>query len=123
MGVVVEIPVSSKLLVNFIETASTCMSGIVFFINVRINVESIPPLKAIHVFLTEEVSNCLLRVLTIIFSINLMEFSSCGSLKSFEVFLGKFGVIDGSYLNVRIFVTEEGCGIKELDSTTEPSKN
>jgi hypothetical protein len=44
-------------------------------------------------------------------------------LKCFEVFLGKFGIIDGSYLNVRIFVTEEGCSDKGLDSTPKSSKN
>ena len=61
--------------------------------------------------------------LTIAFSINSIEGSSCDNLMSFEVFLGKFGVIDVSYLNVRIFVTEEGCGDKKLDSTPKSSKN
>tara|TARA_B100000929_G_C15472307_1_gene408294 strand:- start:90 stop:206 length:117 start_codon:yes stop_codon:yes gene_type:complete len=35
----------------------------------------------------------------------------CGIVKkSFEFFVGKFGFINGSYLNVRIFVIEEGSG-------------
>ena len=68
-------------------------------------------------------SNFFLIVFTIAFSINSTEDSSCNSLISFEVFLGRIGIIDGSYLNVRIFVTEEGCSDKGLDSTPKSSKN
>ena len=85
--------------------------------------ESIPPLNAMHVFFTEEISNFFLRVFAIAFSINSTECSLGDGLKCFEVFLGKFGIIDGSYLNVRIFVTEEGCSDKGLDSTPKSSKN
>ena len=52
-----------------------------------------------------------------------IECSLSDGSKCFEVFLGKFGIIDGSYLNVRIFVTEEGCNDKGLDSTPKSSKN
>ena len=42
------------------------------------------------------------------FSTNSIEGFSVRGLKSFQVFLDRFGTIDGSYLNVKIFVIEEG---------------
>ena len=85
--------------------------------------ESIPPLNAIQIFLTDEISNCFLIVFVIDFSINSAEGFSVRGLKLFQVFLGRFGVIDGSYLYVRIFVTDDGWGDKKLDSTSNASKN
>ena len=56
------------------------------------------------------------------FSTNSIEGFSVRGLKSFQVFLDRFGTIDGSYLNVKIFVIEEGFD-KKLDSTSKSSKN
>ena len=92
-------------------------------IKVRINVESIPPLNAIQIFFTDEMSNCFLRVFVIDFSISSTEGFSINGLESFQVFLGRFGVIDVSYLNVRMSVIEECSGDKKLDSTSKSSKN
>ena len=44
-------------------------------------------------------------------------------LKSFHVFLGKFGIIDGSYLRVRIFTIDEAFNFGIKISTTQSSKN
>ena len=52
-------------------------------IKVRINVESIPPLNAIQIFFTDEMSNCFLRVFVIDFSISSTEGFSINGLKSF----------------------------------------
>ena len=52
-----------------------------------------------------------------------MEGFSTKGLKLFQVFLGKFGFIDGSYLSVSIFVIEVGLGDVRLDSTPKSSKN
>jgi hypothetical protein len=46
--------------------------------------------------------------LEIEFSINSVFGGSSIVSKSFQVFLGKFGDIDGSYLRVRIFTSDDG---------------
>ena len=56
-------------------------------------------------------------------SVDETEGFSINGLKSFQVFLGRFGVIDVSYLNVRMLVIEECSGDKKLDSTSKSSKN
>ena len=84
------------------------MSGIVFFIKVRIKAESIPPLNAIQIFFTDEISSCFLMVPLIDFSINSIEGFWTKGFKSLQTFLGKFGFILGSYLSVRIFVIDSG---------------
>ena len=53
--------------------ASTCMSGIVFFIKVRTKAESTPPLNARQIFLTDEKFSCFFMATLIDFSINSIE--------------------------------------------------
>ncbi len=83
------------------------MLGFDFRINERINVESTPPLRAIHNFFEFNDSSFSEISLQIRFSINLIFGGSFVVSKSFQVFLGKFGDIDGSYLRVRIFTIDE----------------
>ena len=94
--------VSSTLFVNFIEMASISISGFDFLINERIRVESTPPLSAMHNFLGFSNS----RFLEISFKIKSSITSVFGiilfGLKSTQVFLSKFGIIDESYRSVRI---------------------
>ena len=98
---------------NFIDTASMLISGFIFRINDRTNVESIPPLNAIQIFSPSNVFNFCSIVSDIDFSINSIFGCSLDATKSFHVFFGKFGLIEGSYLSVKIFANDVGL-MKEL---------
>ena len=85
--------------------------------------ESTPPLKAMHTFrIFEELSFLDILSSKEVSMKSRFTFSLTG-WKSFHVFFGKLGLIDGSYLNVSIFTIDEG----EMDtlelSTPQPPKN
>ena len=85
--------------------------------------ESTPPLSAIHNFLGFNNSRFLEISFKIKFSINSIFGSVLLDLKSFDIFLGKFGIIDGSYLRVRILTIDEGLIFGLEISTSQSSKN
>ena len=80
--------------------------GFDFRINERINVESIPPLKAMHNFFGFNDSSFAEISLEIEFSINSIFGGSFVVSKSFQVFLGIFVGIVGSYCRVWLFTID-----------------
>ncbi len=98
---------SSTLFANFIETALIFRSGFTLRSNDKTNVESTPPLIATETSLEFIDFNLVSISSNIEFSIKSRFGDPLVDSKSFQVFLGKFGFMDGSYLRVRIFTTDE----------------
>ena len=76
------------------------------------------PVQAMHNFFEFNDSSFSEISLQIKFSINSIFGGSLIVSKSFQVFLGKFGDIDGSYLRVRIFTIDEELSNELKVSTT-----
>ena len=88
----------------------------------KANVESTPPLNAIEIFSPVNFSKFCSIFSHIVFSINSVSGISSLISKSLEVFIGKFGFNEGSYLKVNIFTNDEFGSGNEL-STTKSSEN
>ena len=84
------------------------ISGFIFLIRDRTKVESTPPLNAMEIFPSSNPSNFCFMLFDIDSSINSMFGCSLTDTKSSHVFFGKFGLIEGSYLNVKIFTSDMG---------------